>query len=252
MYEMATVSLVALALLLAVGLVVPEVEAAIINDLKAEWTTSSNPNGVWTYREGANALPSVANWILPGLNAAQPAWAPSIINGNFLPGWVQSPIDNPGGLDILAGDVVVHSTDVGNGSVNGVANVIWTSPFAGTINISGSVWMTRDIGRSNNWTLSKNAISISSGNIFSGDSFNRANPFNFSSGSGGPAALQTISVLSGDMIQLAIERTSIPGDFVGVNLTIESVVAPSPSALILMGSGLLSLIGWRWWKGRLA
>ncbi|MFQ5752978.1 MAG: MFS transporter, partial [bacterium] len=36
--------------------------AGIIYDLTADWSDASNPNGVWTYREGGNALPSVADW----------------------------------------------------------------------------------------------------------------------------------------------------------------------------------------------
>jgi len=31
-------------------------------DLNADWSDSSNPNGVWTYREGTNALPHVTAW----------------------------------------------------------------------------------------------------------------------------------------------------------------------------------------------
>ena len=195
-------------------------------DLAADWSDATNPNGEWTYREGANALPSVPDWTPLLSPVVQPAWAPSVTSGNFLPAWFKSTTsatsNNPE-LDFVAGDVVVVSTDLSNGSANGPANVIWTSPINGAIDVSGSVWMLRDIGRSNRWELLHNGVPLSSGDIFSGDPFDRSSPFNFADGSGGPGVLKAIPVSVGDVIQLDIVRTSGFGDFVGVNLTIQVV-----------------------------
>jgi hypothetical protein len=80
--------------------------------------------------------------------------------------------------------------------------------------------MARDIDRSNTWTLLRNGVTLTSGDIFSGDPFNRANPFAFANGSGGPAALEGIQISKGDVIELRIEKTSWDGDFVGVNFAI--------------------------------
>jgi hypothetical protein len=195
--------------------------AATTYDLAADWSNDDNPNGVWTYREGIDALPFVPDWTpLNNGPAAQPAWAPSTVSGNFLPAWFKSTTNNPEGMDFLLGDVVVHSTDGFNGSASGVANVIWTSPSNGVVDIVGAVWMTREIGRSNQWTLFFNGVPLTAGNISSGDEFNRANPFNFANGSGGPTVLNGIEVSINDVIELRIEKTSGFGDFVGVNLTI--------------------------------
>src|SRR6476660_9017031 len=85
--------------------------------------------------------------------------------------------------------------------------------------------MGRDIGRGNHWDLSLNGTSFSSGDIFSGDSFNRAAPFLFTAGSGGAAVLSHVPVLVGDVLQLQITKTSAPGDYAGVNLTITAVLS---------------------------
>ena len=63
----------------------PICNAEDVFDLSTDWSDSINPNGEWTYREGSNALPLVADWI-----TEQSAWAPSADAGNFLPGWFRS------------------------------------------------------------------------------------------------------------------------------------------------------------------
>jgi hypothetical protein len=148
---------------------------------------------------------------------------------------------NPGDQDLQIGDVFMHSTDGANGGGHGVANVIWTSPIDGFVDIAGNTWMTRDIGRSNQWTLSLNGVALSTGNISSGVPYSRADPFQFANGSGGSSVLTGIFVSVGDVIRLDISKTSGAGDFAGVNLSISEV--PIPSAMWLFGSGLLGLVG---------
>ena len=223
------------------------------NDLEADWSDASNPNGVWTYREGTDALPSVPDWTpLSIAPSVQPAWAPSVTSGNYLPAWLKSTTDNPEGMDFLVGDVVVHSTDALNGAFSGVSNIIWTSPINGAIDISGAVWMARDIGRSNTWELLLDGVSLTSGAISSGDPFDRDNPFDFAAGSGGPLVLDDIAVSIGDVIELRIVKTSGFGDIVGVKLTITPyliVDMPIPGltqwGLILMAALLATVLLWQ-------
>jgi len=210
--------------------------AGNVANLSADWSDSNNPNtasfGTWSYRQGTSLLPEVPNW--NGDNTAgftQPAWAPSNNAGDFLP--VELKAQNTVG-DWQVGDVVVHTTDGANGDSNGPANFLWTSPNTGTVTISGDVWAGFVVsGRDNMWTLFVNGIAVSSGTDI--DSYTRANPFLFSDGTGGSAALVQ-NVTAGSTIDLQIARTSTLGSFVGASLTItEASTVPEPSSVILGG-----------------
>ena len=241
---------VALAMTVALLPAEPSFASAATYDLEADWSDASNPNGVWTYREGTDTLPFVPDWTPLSASSVQPAWAPSAATFNFLPAWFKSTNNNPGGMDFLVGDVVVHSTDEINGPFSGVSNVIWTSPINGVIDISGAVWMARDINRSNTWELLLDGVSLTSGAISSGDPFDRDNPFAFAVGSGGPSVLDDIAVSVGDEIELRIVKTSAAGDVVGVKLAITPFVdVPIPGltqwGLILMAGVLATVVLWQ-------
>lgn len=201
--------------------------AATTYDLKTDWSDQANPNGPWSYRQGSDVLPHVADWqgLAGDFTGVQPAWARSETGNTNLPSWFK--IVSPAGIpnDWQFGDIVTHSTDGFNGVGAGPSNVIWTSPLNGTIDITGGVWMGRDIGRGNHWELSLNGTLLSAGDIFSGDSFNRASPFLYTSGSGGPAVLSHVPVVVGDVLQLQITKTSSPGDYAGVDLTINAALS---------------------------
>lgn len=155
-------------------------------------------------------------------------------------------ITSPAGVpnDWQIGDIVTHSTDGFNGIGSGLSNVIWTSPLNGVIDVSGGTWMGRDIGRGNHWDISLNGNLLTQGDIFSGDSFDRSSPFAFAAGSGGPTVLNQISVVMGDVLRLQFTKTSEPGDYAGVNLTITAV--PEPSGIVAGLIGFLTLISWQW------
>lgn len=212
-------------------------------DLRSDWSEANNPNGVWAYREGVNALPHVDWWQrnLGGWSTAQPGWAESEDGNNRLPFWFRSVGSETFGHDWIAGDIVLHTLDDANGVGNGEGNVIWTSPFSGSVNILGGTWMGRDIGRSNRWSLFLNGNLLSQGDIASGDAFDRANPFAWSAGTGGAGAVSGVAVSPGDIIMLQIARTSGSGDFAGVNLTIAASAVPEPTTLALAGTGLLGV-----------
>ena len=219
----------------------PTVSAAVINDLKTDWSDLANPNGAWSYREGNNLLPHAADWqgLSGDFTGVQPAWARAETGNTNLPSWMK--IASPAGIpnDWQLGDIVTHTTDGFNGIGSGLSNVIWTSPLNGMIDVSGGTWMGRDIGRGNHWDISLNGTLLTEGDIFSGDSFDRSSPFNFAAGSGGPTVLSQIPVLTGDVLRLQFTKTSLPGDYAGVNLTISAV--PEPSTFVLAMVGVLGL-----------
>lgn len=199
--------------------------AVTVYDLKTDWSDLANPNGPWSHREGNNVLPHVADWqgLSGDFTGVQPAWARFETGSSNLPPWMK--IASPAGVptDWQLGDIVTHSTDGFNGIGSGLSNVIWTSPLNGMIDVSGGTWMVRDIGRGNHWDISLNGRSLTSGDISSGDAYNRANPFTFVAGSGGPTVLSQIPVVMGDVLRLQFTKTSTAGDYAGVNLTITTV-----------------------------
>jgi hypothetical protein len=209
---------------------------ADIFDLTADWSNDSNPNGVWSYNEGNNPLPHVDDWQSAFPGWGQEGWAESENGNNRLPFWFQSNGAEPFTHDYLAGDIVVHTTDPTNGVGNGLANVTWTSFFSGTADLSGAVWIGRDIGRSNHWRLSINGTVVTEGDISSGDAYSRANPFDLSTGTGGASVLNDVPISSGTVVKLEFDAMGGAGDFVGVDFTVNAV--PEPGAVLLLLGGL--------------
>jgi hypothetical protein len=221
-------------------------------DLATDWSDDLNPNGAWTYREGTNALPHVAWWqrTFGGYSAAQPAWARSEDGNDRAPVWYRSlGLETSGAVDLEAGDVVVHTNNDPGLTGNGNANVIWTSPFTGTVDISGSLWPGQNIGRSNDWFVYRNATLLTQGSLVEGGAFSRANPLDLTAGSGGEAALRDVAVAAGDVLRLEFQKTAQFGDLVGANLAVSvpssaatvSYFLPKKVALKLLGAGKDSL-----------
>lgn len=179
--------------------------ATQVYDLKTDWSDTQNPNGTWSFRaEGGDLLP---NYSFP--------WG-YLFWGDWYSGEGE-------GLRRITGDLVVPGyLEAGDVSVlltSGV-NVRWTAPANGTISVSGNIWG----GGSNegytggmvSWTLRHNVSPLSTGAVLSGAL--RSAPHWLSSGSGGAAALQNVSVQTGDLIEISyIPQGGGPS---GVNFTI--------------------------------
>jgi hypothetical protein len=101
--------------------------------------------------------------------------------------------------------------------------------------VSGAAWIAIDQGRSSVWSLWLNGNLLTSGEVASGDPYDRNSPFQFSTGSGGAGVLQGIAVAAGDQLMLQIRKETGPyGTFVGVNWTIayddRNLLAPATGA----------------------
>ncbi len=208
-------------------------------DLRADWSEASNPNGRWSYLEGGNPLPFVASWqsTLGGWGVAQPGWARSENGNNRLPFWFRSNGSEQFARDFLAGDIVVHSTDAANGVGQGLAGVEWRAPARGRVSLTGGVWMGRDIGRGNVWRLFVNSTQVRIGVIESGDVYSRANPYLLVDGTGA-SPLTDLPIGCGGTVRLDFERTTVAGDFVGVDLS--GVFTPAPCAGDINGDGAVT------------
>lgn len=214
-------------------------------DLRTQWSDTSNPNGVWTYREGVNVLPHVDSYLSFAYSQPQPGWARAGDGNMRTPFWERSQghelfFSN----DYLPGDVVVFAQDPTYGVGQGAANVLWTSPDATPFaSITGAVWMGREEAPLH-WAIYKNATLLTEGDIFAGDPYNRAAPFNFAAGSGGPAALSNIPIVPGDGLEFRIFRTTADGATGAVNFTVTTGL-PEPATAALLTSGSILLLSRR-------
>lgn len=206
--------------------------AAQTSNVAADWIEGPNPNGAWSFREGSNLLAHVNNWAGSG----QGAYANAAGGSGHIPACVKQ-VGIWSGSDTQPGDVQIHCRDSSNGGSNGEGSIRWTAPSAGVVGVSGSVWLTRNVGRSVVWSILVDGVTQTSGTVFDGDPYSRSNPFPLSAGSGGPAPLGSIAVTAGTVITfLTVKAPSSPfGDFVGVDLSIS--YGPTPASAVSIGVG---------------
>jgi PEP-CTERM motif len=232
---------------LALGASVPAHAGFSVYNLANDWSDASNPNGVWAYQVGAGLLSASAGLPIDPWTTPQPGWAVA----NSIPVMFKSNGTENFAHDWIKGDVIAHS-----GSGTDFASSVsasWTSPIAGTVDILGHTWKTRNIGRSNVWGLYLNGVQLTGGLLASGDSNTRATPFLFADGSGGAGVLQDVAVAVGDIISFRLTRApnSPAADYAGIDLQIEATFAdpvPEPSTLVLLATGGLAFFGYRFGK----
>ncbi len=206
---------------------------AQVYDLAADWSEVNNPNGTWAYGSLSSSSFSpftqhFANWRFGDFTNTQPYWG---INAPF--GLMQS----QGGSinDFPAGRVGGHTAPT--------LAVQWTAPTAGTADITGGVWMFREIGRANQVSLFLNGTALfdnvlipqRSTGINSGNTFTLSNADVVDGGSA--SDLLGISVNPGDKLVLALQNTGT-GDYSGVDFNIRlipgSSSVPEPGVVALL------------------
>ena len=143
-----------LAALVAVAmLMVPSLVTAATYNLESDWSSTLNPNGTWAFWQGGTVLPPQTGGFAATQIGASNYFAPSPNSGYFLPIWWQegsSPI-----LGLATGIVYTHSVDSANGApALGQSAVTWTSPVAGTIDVSLTIWYAQSgVQRSDDFSL---------------------------------------------------------------------------------------------------
>jgi hypothetical protein len=199
-------------------------------DLKLDWRINENPNGPWSLREDTLVMPAQIWTDIFAFTNSQPAFH---ANG---PVWIFNTAPaKSANQDWDVGDILVHSQDGNVGQGHGQANVAWTSPINGTVNIGGFAWMGREEGRaSNSWKIFVRGSPVTEGLVYSGDQFSRTNPIPFEFGFGGTNSLRNIPVSVGDQIVLEVRRASFYGDYTGLNLIISQTV-PDPGLTVQVG-----------------
>ena len=180
---------------------------AELYNLSADWSDTTNPNGVWSY------------YVLGGLGISgtrggdtftSTPGPPPIWTASGQPNWLGWSKSNESELfdisgELLTGDIYGHTPGSGN------LEIRWTSPLAGPAEVSGGVWAIRDNGRSNNWEVSLNGSVMASGSVGSGDSYDRNNPF--------PINLM-FDVEVGDVVAFTTWKQSSTPDYIAIDLGI--------------------------------
>ena len=188
-------------------------------DLSTDWSDTINPNSTWSYLvdgdvASAGGARSGDVFHAPG---APPIWGTSFL------GWSQDNGSADYFLDLQPGDVYGHS---------GVVAIDWTSPAAGFVDVVGSAWQLRNIGRSNDWQVLLGDTLLVSGTISSGDGHSRAFPNSFS--------FMNLPVLPGEVLEFrAFGHQTFVGDYLGVALAVSTRPVPLPSGFW----GLVSALG---------
>ena len=146
--------------------------------LATDFSLSSNPNGLWAYRNGTtnltlqtpsnngNALiPALTTGFWgagPDLNTATPEIFKALVSGASAGG-------NAG--DFLTADIVGHSPNDG-----GTLFARWTAPSSGTISsLISKVWYAHSsVTRSNDFVLLDNSATLGSGTVSPTQNSNRS------------------------------------------------------------------------------
>jgi sugar lactone lactonase YvrE len=208
--------------------------SSISFSLSGNWSDTTNPSGPWSYNQGSNPLPLVADWTAADsafVGCNQSAWAPSNSGGNFLPALMNANSctandlgtdPNSGLPNVLPDDIVTHTVDPFNGNpANGVANFLFTLPSGddGSYEVRGSVW---DAGllfgttRPQDWKLLVNGVEMASGVLSGIVSRSQAETFDVFA-----------SLAAGDTVELQLfeDPSAAAGFFVGTNMSITSTTA---------------------------
>jgi len=199
---------------------------ADIYNLSADWSDTTNPNGVWSYYVNGNlGISGTRGSDSFGDPGPPPIWT-AAASDNWL-GWSKSNGSELFG-ELQLGDVYGHTP------YSGSLEIWWTSPLAGPIDVSGEVWSIRDEGnRLNSWELSLNETVLASGSVGSWGEYSRLNPID----------ILNLDVNAGDVLKFRAwwAGGDLP-DYIALDLTINPV--PVPGAVLLGVLGL-SVAGWK-------
>jgi hypothetical protein len=194
-------------------------------NLAADFSETANPNWQWTFVRASTPLqkfmhsphplnPAAANgfWGIGPNSQYESAVLKVTADATLVGGTVN---------DFLAGDVVVHGSNPGNGDLE----IRWGGQVRGSVTVTGTTWYAHGaINRVAVYELRHNAAVLASGQISQAN--NRANPIGFDAGG-------AVTLAAGDTIRLAF--LPAPGQtfasLAGVDLTVNFTPHPCPADL---------------------
>jgi hypothetical protein len=199
-------------------------------DALADFSTASNPNGVWSYLyNGLSALPTATTF---GANPQLQSWW----DGQTVPNSVNI-IANTSGTDIQSGTVVFSANALLIDPQSLGATVQFTAPTAGTYNLTGFFSSLDTTGNSHAANIYVGGTLVDSYTI--ADYASAASNFNFN-----------VTLTSGETVDFTVATGGGACSYcflsTGFDATITPVVAtPEPASAAIFGGALLALNGLR-------
>lgn len=216
--------------------------AATSYDLATDFSNAANPNGAWSFTQGATALTHFATPVDSNpfnASAGDGYWGVGPDFSIYTPEVVRTTADGTASgqttEDWKSGDVVVHSTNPGTGAQ---LLINWTAPADGVIDYSILAWYAHSgVHRSNDVLVTLDGALIGNGTVGYGLGYTRSTALTFS-GTG-------VAVNTGDV--LAVSFVAAPGQIYGSLAGIgEGVVftpaIPEPATWALWLGGALLLL----------
>ena len=224
--------------IMALALAVPAGVQAQTYNLSNGWSDAANPNGAWSYGAGLThfAQPTTPNSLNSAASNGYWGSGPDFFSSPFILK-VTSNGSATGAYndnDFLAGDVLIHSANIGTPTA-----ITWTAPSAGSIVLSSSAWYAHSIvTRSDDVMALLNSTVLGAAVLTNG--VTRANQMTLANG--------MFTVAAGDILTFDFTKTAGQtfGSIAGISATIDFTAAgpggvPEPAswALMLGGFGLL-------------
>ena len=205
--------------------------------LQDDFSTARDPNGVWSYDLDGSPITAPLSGTLGTGWGQMSNWDGSIIRA------ANPPVPNGtlGVNDWKPRDILIHTYSFG-----GDDSILWTSPAAGAIDISGAAWDADfEAGRNADWELTINGKAIASCSSIYGLTRTDSSAY-FANDLLPGASLDGISVKPGDVLAFTAHTMTTYGHWMGADLNVELKTVPEPSTLVLLGIAALGLLGYAW------
>lgn len=210
------------ALVFAALAIAPVANAAVIYDAAGDFSSSSNPNGVWSYGQSTTLGGSFSTMAAGGCGTLS-GWSAFGSGAPGQPAFVLSGIGNCGGGMLSSATLLnMHPGDNGQNAI-----VRWTSPASGNYTLTGLFIGLDPVPTTTDVHVLLNGVSQFDGvvNTFGGT------PVSFSLGG---------ALAAGDTLDFAVgygPNGHFFSDSTGFNATINFSAVPEPSSIYLLLAG---------------
>lgn len=182
-------------------------------DLREDWSSTENPNGVWSYNHNTFPITQALSW------QGHTGWGyRRSADGCIVQ--IGDPNTTTHRHDMRQGDIVMHALSMPFEGDSKSVNVTWTSPAPGTIDICGRAWdaaIAQD--RDMTWSLMVGGREVAQRSSIRGIS-REDREAQFSANPSEHGDLTGIPVKRGTHVEFRLSTVTHYGHFVGIELQI--------------------------------